>query len=613
MIFWLGSLLLLQFTRLFFLLRSASSFEGLSFWDFTRSFAYGFRFDASALAYLFLAILALEIFLFVFAKKFLLGLPRFFKVLGVSLFYLVSMIDAEYFLITNKRLDASILSISSDIKDQAPQLASHYSYILMSFLFVFFVFWHIAGRDSLGSSSRRLSLRKVFSFLFVVPMAVLFARGGFQEKPIKLSSAMSLGSARLINLAMSTPFSAIQSVNQKDSLRVYRDYSQEEAYHILSSERPGATRGESLLSPHPSDNVVVIILESFGLEYSSFTPFLNSLKQRGISFENHYANGRTSIEAIPALLAGLPSMMPNPYITSKYVNTQLTPLASLRSTASTQSRDFLFFHGARRGSMYFDSFTAFAGFPHYFAKEDYTGDSSALYDWGVHDHAFLDFTGKKLSEEKSPFVAAVFTLSSHQPFEIPSSFSTSLAEAPTPYTRSLRYSDRSLQLFFEKYQSAEWFKKTLFILTGDHTSQCKGAEYCSQTGGHRVPLSLYHGAENLGGLQIQKVTQHADIPATIADYLALDPSPLVPFGKSVLDVGDKGIALLNAPGEYSAVMGDSYYRLSEDSFLRCPLVGIAETQCTAAAQSGHNSQLRYLKAARSYFTQSLEERNFKAF
>lgn len=608
MIFWLGSFLLLQVSRLFFLLRSAASFEGLGFLELSKAFVYGFRFDASALAYLFLAAVAVELLLNILRSRSATAWTRSFKVLGVSAFFLLSIIDAEYFHITQKRIDASLLAIGGDIGDQLNQLLANYSYVVLLFVAVLFFFWHLSGRIKPEKVSRFVfPFRKIFYLVLTVPLAIVLARGGFQEKPIKISSALVLGNPRLITLSLSTPFVVMQTLRKQEELVVYRDFDLKTATQILRSERPFANRSQGIISKEAEANVVLIILESFSTEYSGFTPFLNSLKQRGISFENHFANGRTSIEAIPSLLAGLPSLMSSPYITSRYVSTPLYGIPSLQTPAQ---RDFLFFHGARKGSMYFDSFSSFLGFTNYYSKEDYDGDSEALYDWGVHDHAFLDFSGKVLNTRKKPFFASIFTLSSHQPFEIPASFSTSIADAPTPFARSLRYADYSLQLFIEKYATQEWFKNTLFILTGDHTSQCRGEGYCSQTGSHRVPLILFHGGKNLGAQRITKVTQHADIPASVADYLGLDSSKLLPFGHSILDVGDKGIALLSSAGEVSGVFNDAYYRLNNQEFLRCEMQGVGEVACVPADTRTHPQPLRYLKALRSYFSQSLDQRRF---
>jgi phosphoglycerol transferase MdoB-like AlkP superfamily enzyme len=610
MIFWIGGLLLLQLSRLFFLLKSAAYFAGLSFYDLARAVGFGFRLDASALAYLFLVSTGVEVVLAIIQVKSARIFGRLVSSLGFAIFFLASLIDAEYYTVAHKRLDASILAISADIGDQAKQLITNYSYIGFCSLLVFLLMWHLSGREKAERSTKFfVPLKNLLFFIVSVPLAIIVARGGLQEKPIKVPSAMVLADSRLITLALSTPFVLMQTIRSPDKITVYTDFPKATAHSILIKERPGAAKqAQNPLVPlQAGDNVVIFILESFGSEYSYATPFLNSLKQKGISFENHFANGKTSIEAIPAIAASLPSLLPNPYITSRFVSTALQGLPSI---VSKEARDFLFFHGARKGSMYFDSFTSYLGFTRYYAKEDYTGDASALYDWGVHDHAFLDFAGSELIKEQKPFVASIFTLSSHQPFEIPKSFQTSLAEAPTPFVRSLRYADKSLQLFFEKYSEQAWFKKTLFILTGDHTSQCKTVEGCSELGSYKVPLVIVHGSKTLGPQKIYKATQHVDIAPTVAHYLKLDPSKLLPFGHSVLDPADKGVAIFRENDQFHGLFSDGVFRLAGTQFMKCENKDLQISDCDIADPVKFSDAYVYLRAVRSYFTQSLDQGSF---
>lgn len=73
-------------------------------------------------------------------------------------------------------------------------------------------------------------------------------------------------------------------------------------------------------------NVVILILESFALEYMGtsvnaspgFTPFLDELSKRSLFFRHAFANGRRSIEGIAAIYAGIPSLMEEPFISSQF-------------------------------------------------------------------------------------------------------------------------------------------------------------------------------------------------------------------------------------------------------------------------------------------------------
>ena len=600
------SLFFFQIARLFFYFRNQQSFEGLSFFDITKAFLWGFRFDLSALSYIFLTALVVKVFLFFVNKDFAPKAYRFFMVLLVATAFAFCLADAEFFFINHKHLDSTLFQIGGDFKDQLFQYFKNYYYVFLSWLFVVFVLYFFSKNKKAKKSFLAFGL----SLVFWIPFGILGARGGFQEKPLGISHSLLLNDSRLADIALNAPFVMMQTSRKKTDISIARDFSFLGARSILLNERPRSHYKDlEKLSRlrRPQDNVVVFILESFSNEYSYATPFLNTLKNKGISFEKHFSNGRTSIESVPALFASLPSLLVQPFITSPFSTSRLS---SLPGIVDKNQPDFIFMHGARKGSMYFDAFTSYLGFNHYFGKEDFSGPSSAFYDWGVHDHAFLKFSGETLSSWKKPFIASIFTLSSHQPYEIPLEFQGEIPEEKSPFIRSLRYADRSLELFFKENKNKKWFKNTLFIFTGDHTSQCQGREFCSQMGSHSVPLVFYHGSELFKPMKVFKPTQHADLPATIATYLGLSADRLLPFGHSVFDSLDGGVVFLRDHHYWQMIHPRGFFKLRENSFERCELGLISETNCYLEQTSRYEAELRYLKALRSYFTQSLERRNF---
>ncbi len=606
MLWGLLSLFFFQIARLVFYFRNQASFEGLGFFDLAKAFFWGFRFDLSVLSYIFLGALTLKLLLFFISKNFSHKVYRFLKVIAVATAFAFCLADAEFFFVNQKHLDFTLFQIGGDFKDQLPQYFKNYLYIFISWVFVVGILFLVTKKKNPQKSFFAL----ILYLMIWAPLGILGARGGFQEKSLAISHSLNLGNSRLAEISLNAPFVIVQTGRKKTDISVYRDYSFQEARSILLNQRPrvhdkALEKLSKLRRPH--DNVVVFILESFSNQYSYATPFLMSLKNKGISFERHFSNGRTSIESVPALFASLPSLLAQPYITSPF---SMSRLNSLPSLIDREQRDVIFMHGARKGSMYFDAFTSYLGFNHYFAKEDFQGPASAFYDWGVHDHAFLKFSGDTLSNWKKPFLASIFTLSSHQPYEIPVDFQRLIPEEKSSFVRSLRYADRSLQLFFENNKNKNWFQNTLFIFTGDHTSQCQGREFCSQMGSHSVPLIFYHGSQLFKPMKINKPTQHTDLPVTIASYLGLPAEKLLPFGHSVFDSQDGGAVFLKDHRDWQLIDPKGFFKLREESFERCEFGLISETNCQIANPSLYSSQLKYLKALRSYFTQSLERRSF---
>lgn len=151
------------------------------------------------------------------------------------------------------------------------------------------------------------------------------------------------------------------------------------------------------------------MLESFGAEFvgcagaeNSFTPFLDSIAQKSLNFNYGIANGKRSIEAIPAIYLSIPTWMSEAYITSPYANNQVRSLAEILNENNYETA---FFHGATNGSMRFDAFCKQIGVQHYFGRKEYNNDTHFDGTWGILDEYFLPWSLKKMNEFKNRFSA----------------------------------------------------------------------------------------------------------------------------------------------------------------------------------------------------------------
>ena len=175
-------------------------------------------------------------------------------------------------------------------------------------------------------------------------------------------------------------------------------------------------------------NVVVLILESFtkevvgslnmdleGGHYKGYTPFLDSLISKSYTWKYSFANGTKSIDAIPSVIAGVPSLV-QPFVLSRY---SLNEMEGLAATLKKKGYDAGFFHGAPNGSMGFDAITHMLSIKKYFGQNEYkrTEDSDGY--WGIPDELFLNYCANNFSQLKEPFIASVFTLSFSIPLILP--------------------------------------------------------------------------------------------------------------------------------------------------------------------------------------------------
>jgi phosphoglycerol transferase MdoB-like AlkP superfamily enzyme len=306
----------------------------------------------------------------------------------------------------------------------------------------------------------------------------------------------------------------------------------------------GSFKGSKLEGKRPKSpqNVVIIILESFGKEYlgirngKSYTPFLDSLMAQSLVFENGYANGRRSIEGVAAVLGGIPALMSEPFISSHFTANYFLGLGTLLGEKKYSTS---FFHGGHNGTMYFDSFMQSAGVEKYFGSSEYDNPADDDGVWGIWDEPFLQWMLTQLDSQKPPFMTSVFTLSSHQPFKVPEKYKEQFPEGEVDILKTISYTDFALKKFFETAATKPWFKDTLFVITADHTSKHYLPEFDNEIGNYRIPMMFYHPTWKMPAVDPHMIVQQIDIMPTILDMLSISPKDKNFMGSSIFVPGDK--------------------------------------------------------------------------
>jgi uncharacterized sulfatase len=264
------------------------------------------------------------------------------------------------------------------------------------------------------------------------------------------------------------------------------------------------------------------------------------------------------MEALSSILAGIPSLMEEPYISSSYSGNEIHGLAEILRSRGYATH---FFHGAKDGSMFIDSMARLVGFEHYHGMAEYPDKVRDFDgDWGIADEPFLQYSANQISSMREPFAVGIFTLSAHNPYTIPKQHQGRFSRGTIPIHEVLAYSDYALQRFFESASKQPWYHNTLFVLTADHTASSRDKRFRTETGLYRVPLVFFHPGGKLPVSQSHRITQHTDIPPSVLDFLGIEPSQLpfrpLPFGHSVFDEAFPGRAVNQASGKAWMVTGD---------------------------------------------------------
>ena len=507
---------------------------------------------------------------------------RWIYVVVNSLAVYINLMDCVYFPFTGKRTTTSVFAEFSNestgemLKIFGGQFVSHWYLVLLA-LAVTWLFWKLFRPEpqSISQPTRltRYYTMRSLALVVAIPLCIGAIRGGFTKstRPITISNANQyVNRPAETGIVLNTPFSIFRTL-KKTPFIVPNYMSDEEAMALYTP----------LHQPHDSTaftprNVVVLILESFSKQhigyynktlrngtYKGFTPFLDSLiETSAMTFRYSYANGRKSIEGMPSVLSSLPNFVEPLFLTPASLNS-MSGLA--RELGEHKGYTTAFFHGAQNSSMGFHAFARATGFQHYYGRSEYNADPNFDGDkdfdgtWAIWDEEFFQFYAQQMSKMQEPFMTALFSASSHDPFVIPEKYKGRFPHGERPLQECVAYTDYALKRFFETCCRQPWFKNTLFVITADHVSQQIDPFYCTSLGNYCVPIILYApGDKSLHGYDEERIVEQIDIMPTVLNYLHYDV-PYIAFGRDMLSTPTSdsfALHWLPESSSYEYVWGD---------------------------------------------------------
>ena len=466
-----------------------------------------------------------------------------------------NLIDSVYFRYTMRRTTTTVFSEFQNESNLlgvfGTEFVNHWYLVLLFALFVYGL-WKLyrdPGKANVGRCWWRWYPIQVVLLAAFAPFVVAGIRGGFTTavRPITISNANQYADRPIeAALVLNTPFSLYRTIG-KDVFVVPTYFADQKEMEAIYSPVHDGLSGDSAFTPK---NVVILIVESFGREYigalnktlengryKGYTPYVDSIISKSVTFSHTYCKGRKSIDGMPSILSSIPMFVEPFFLTPASMN-QVSGIASLLAGEGYQTA---FFHGAQRGSMGFQAFSRATGFQDYYGREDYNSDArfggDADFDgmWAIWDEPFLQYYATKMSEMKEPFMTAVFTASSHHPYAIPEQYKERYPEEGIIIHKCIRYTDMAIGRFFEKASREPWFNNTIFVLTSDHTNLSDHEFYQTDIGGFCSPIIIYEPGNTERQPEIQdKIAQQIDILPTLMGMLHYQ-KPYFGFGIDVLN------------------------------------------------------------------------------
>ena len=363
--------------------------------------------------------------------------------------------------------------------------------------------FHLPEKGSIWTATALL----IISFVMI--------RGGVSNVPINISSAYFSKNNALNNAAVNPAWSFLATELERDKHAPLKFFEQkEQAENILSQINSSKDDYTSLLEPYDSNtNLILIVLESFsakvvgsvsGEKFGS-TPQLDLISGQGISFSNAYASSFRSDKGLLALTTGFPSGA------RQTLTNFPTELSAKPSVFKLFSKDYW-------TSFYYGGNLDFANIKVLFSDADElkSGDdfvSSKRNTWGVHDEDVFQTFGDDFITRKKPQFSMLFSLSSHEPFDVPN-----YQNREDPYLNSISYTDSCLGLLINRIKESDKWSNTLIMITADHGVRRPDNAPIYSDINFKIPLILTGGVVRRDTV-IREIVSQSDLPSTVASYL----------------------------------------------------------------------------------------------
>lgn len=426
--------------RLALLLAQPGDFAGLSRAEIRWAFVRGLQFDASI------------IFLVI-------GIPVFMLMLPVRLrgwqegwgwacfatllvFALVLAGDDVYFGYVGRHVGAEITAPEESLEAVLRTGWVAYRWPILAFLGAIGITamaWRRLLKQGEAPSDR--ADRMVIA-LACLPSMYLASVGTLSGRHLKIVHAFDgVRQEAAAHLALNGPFSILHSL---DFLRPARAdfYPWEEALRtareaLFAPDERAVVDEYPLLRARPEragakPNVVLIMLESWdaaavdahrreqGLAALGLTPNYDALSRQGVLLSRFYAAGQRSMDGMSALIAGFPTLPRAPFLGRGVEQSGLPFLGRL---ALREGYETYFIQSAHHTSFRNDAIAALAGFSTYAGGEDIPpiqpAVSRAMLDGEAWDHEMFAEANRRLSAARKPFLAFLYTATTHTPYAWP--------------------------------------------------------------------------------------------------------------------------------------------------------------------------------------------------
>lgn len=500
-LFWL---LFLTAFKFLFVVYNFQAIADLPLADIWGIFRHGVVMDLSVAGYFSLVPGLIFSLGFVLTSRFSSYLLKYYTLLALIFLTVLGLTDAGLYPSWGSRLNAQFLMYLETPGGIYASL-SWWQLVLFPVLWGGIVWLSFAAFNKLIPRKLLADIRmKWFGIpvvLFLTAALIIPVRGGFDRAPLNQSKVYFSDHLQANQFAYNFFWNFMNDVMKNKKSHVEVKYMpHEQAQAILEAHDKNGLIAPQLIHPNGGKpvNVILVMLESYSNKIieplggmPGVTPRLNGFCREGIAFNSFYSTGNRSDKGMSALIGGHPSDMSRTTVLA--FPDKMPKLDYLPRYFAEQGYNMSFYYG---GDVNFYNTRAVmiqSGIDRLVSKADFPFELGLKQKWGVPDQYLYARMFDDLTREKQPFFSMVYTISTHEPFDLPgyNKFPTNTVE--NKYLNTAAYADSCLGAFIDELKKTPLWSNTLVVITADHTSLEPGPSSITELATYRIPLILLGG------------------------------------------------------------------------------------------------------------------------
>ncbi len=467
----------------------------------------------------------------------------------------LTLLDSTFFFFSLKEVSHIISSESSNFHI--------YTWAMLA-LFIGLGIWLLLIKPTKMFTNKRIQiisfiLFPIFSFLIIKSLKVITPSqnrfDSFLEyqlannKEFYFIKSYALDKENKKKFANIKPESLRESINRYHLSHQFFSFSNNE-YPLVHNEDYENPLGCYFPESNKKPNVVYIIVESLSSSFcgsstylGQLTPFLDSLINKSLYWNNFLSNAEHTYGALPNILGSLPFAAERGFINN--MNGIYPVHNSLISLLNQNKYKTRFLYGGWGGYDHTQDFIKYNQVGYLLTEDKFNkakfkkvekGKGNMDLSWGYNDKDLFRQGFDIIDSDKStePYFNTYLTLSLHPPYNIITKDYNKIylekylvkhgidgdkKKELMNYADgilSVLFTDDALKEFFENYKKRKDFNNTIFVITGDHNMYLLPIKNQLET--YRVPLIIYSPMLKESRI-FPAVSFHSDITPSIIGLL----------------------------------------------------------------------------------------------